>query len=179
VSDFWITSDTHFGHKSIFSDSKCPNRQKWCGSTIEEHDSSLIKIWNSQVKPDDVVLHLGDFAWGNPARQKAYREVLNGSIWIVLGNHDSLSMTAYRTRVFRPTDIVEKWFQFEYKGKKILCKHVPYEFTENEIEKFDELWHGHVHDRPYTPPTPKHIPWGVDRQEGLLTNLGSKEDNVF
>lgn len=176
MSKVWITSDTHFGHRSIFSDEKCPGRRAWCGTTIESHDSNLIRIWNDKVGVDDLVIHLGDFAWGNPDKQSAYRRALNGKLWIALGNHDSLSMTAYRKRVMLPTDMVEHVLRFEYRGKRIVCRHTPYNFTEIELESADEVWHGHVHDRKYEPPTPKHRAWGVDRQDGLLTYLGSREE---
>ena len=179
MPNLWITSDTHFGHRSIFHDSKCPGRKAWCGNSIEEHDAALTKIWNSKVAPEDYVIHLGDFAFGGVPRQKAYRDALNGHLWIALGNHDSLSKTAYRTRVMRPYDIIQDWLRFEYRGKKIFCKHVPYEFTEKETSEHDELWHGHVHDRKYAPPTLKHRAWGVDRQEDLISLLGNKEEVLF
>lgn len=176
MSKVWITSDTHFGHRSIFSDEKCPGRREWCGSTIEEHDSRLTQIWNNLVGADDLVIHLGDFAWGGVERVKAIRRQLNGKLWIALGNHDGASMTAWRKRICYPTDIVDLSLRFEYRGKKILCRHVPYAFTEDETEKHDELWHGHVHDRPYIPNTPKHRRWGIDNQIDLISCLGPRSD---
>lgn len=48
-------------------------------------DDHLIERWNSCVKPTDIVHHLGDFAFGNPAR---YANRLHGNIHLYLGNHD-------------------------------------------------------------------------------------------
>ena len=77
-----FTSDTHFGHKNII---------KYCNrpfSSVEEMDSTLINNWNSVVKSDDLVYHLGDFApfHKNPV---IYKNQLNGNIILIKGNHDS------------------------------------------------------------------------------------------
>lgn len=72
----WFTSDTHFGDKNTLKHFRRPF------SSVEEMDNSLIQNWNSVVKKDDVVNHLGDF--GNFSRVKE----LNGKILLVLGNKE-------------------------------------------------------------------------------------------
>ena len=77
----WISADAHFGHYNII---------KLCNRNFDDDihmNSRLTDNWNSVVRPDDNVIHLGDFAFrGNSA--DTYIKNLNGNIWFVLGNHD-------------------------------------------------------------------------------------------
>lgn len=72
-------SDLHFGHNKPFI------YEARGFLSIEEHDKELIKRFNSKVKPEDVVYHLGDFCWGNISD---YIYQLNGTIIFIFGNHD-------------------------------------------------------------------------------------------
>lgn len=77
-------SDTHFSHTRILELSKRPFRD------IREHDETLIRNWNSVVKPDDLVFHLGDFAFelGDVERIRGIFFRLNGRKRLIVGNHD-------------------------------------------------------------------------------------------
>ena len=77
-----IVSDTHFNHEKLV-------RQRGFNS-VEEMNEHIIKIWNEKIKPNDKVIHLGDFAFLDDF--KGIEEIckrLNGNITLVLGNHDS------------------------------------------------------------------------------------------
>lgn len=76
---YFMTGCTHFGHANII---KLANRPFM---TVEEMDHQLILNWNTTVKPNDTVFHLGDFAWKN---YEFYLEQLNGHIVRINGNHD-------------------------------------------------------------------------------------------
>lgn len=78
----WFTSDTHFGHKNILRFCKRP----W--DTVEEMDEGLIQNWNRVVGKDDIVFHLGDFAFAPNSQWKKLIDRLNGHIHLILGNHD-------------------------------------------------------------------------------------------
>lgn len=80
----FFTADTHFGHAAILR--HMPERGL-VFRVIEDHDAGLIQRWNDTVGPKDEVWHLGDFAWGRKHAAKI-RPQLNGSIHLVLGNHD-------------------------------------------------------------------------------------------
>jgi len=76
----FIISDTHFFHGNII---------KYCNrpfNNYEEMNDELVKRWNSVVGENDVVLHLGDFAFKGKA--KLIRPKLNGIIILIRGNHD-------------------------------------------------------------------------------------------
>lgn len=79
----YYTSDSHYFHKNIL---------KYAGRPFENVDAmnrALVERWNAVVKPEDTVWHLGDFALGG--QEKNIRTIvpqLNGTIHLVLGNHD-------------------------------------------------------------------------------------------
>ena len=85
INNIWFSSDHHFNHINIL---KYENRPF---SSIEEHDSALIENWNKNVKNTDIVFYAGDIYLGN---NKDYlRKILyslNGKIYYVFGNHDTL-----------------------------------------------------------------------------------------
>ena len=80
----WITSDTHFNHKNIlvYESANRPFKDR------TDMDEQLISRWNSVVGKDDVVFHLGDFAFAGEKKIRKYVERLNGRIYLLLGNHD-------------------------------------------------------------------------------------------
>ena len=51
-------------------------------------NEALIQRWNEKVGEKDLVLHLGDFSFGNKNRMKDIVARLNGRIWLLKGNHD-------------------------------------------------------------------------------------------
>ncbi len=51
-------------------------------------DESLINNWNSVVKQNDIVYHLGDFCLGRLENFDSYFSRLNGKIILIEGNHD-------------------------------------------------------------------------------------------
>jgi calcineurin-like phosphoesterase family protein len=79
MQNIWFTSDTHFGHANLVRH----NRRQF--NNIEETDSAIINNWNTKVKHNDLVYHLGDFAWYTPEK---YFNQLHGQIILIKGNHD-------------------------------------------------------------------------------------------
>lgn len=79
----FFTADQHFKHQNIIKYCHRPWRWAW------EMDEALIANHNAVVTDEDVVYHLGDFAWGDPAfficRLKGKEHHL------ILGNHDKVS----------------------------------------------------------------------------------------
>ena len=52
----------------------------------------MIDQWNSVVKPGDIIYHLGDIFLGKSVEDaKRIKNRLNGTIRLVLGNHDGLA----------------------------------------------------------------------------------------
>lgn len=79
----YFTADTHFGHEGVIRFSKRPF------SSAEEMDELLIGSWNSVVRPQDTVWHLGDFAHrSSPQRLARIFDRLKGEKHLIVGNHD-------------------------------------------------------------------------------------------
>src|SRR5690606_13039490 len=57
-------------------------------ASAAEADQYMIDRWNDVVGDDDIVYHLGDFAFGDPAYAKQVFRQLNGRKFLILGNHD-------------------------------------------------------------------------------------------
>jgi len=83
VEKLYFTSDTHFQHANII---------KHCGrpfASVEEHDAVLVENWNKKIPKDGIVFHLGDVAMAfDEERLKEILDSLNGTIYLIVGNHD-------------------------------------------------------------------------------------------
>ncbi len=98
MSNIWITSDTHWGHKNIvrgcseweFQPKEAAGVQRLRDfDTLEEHNQKLIQNFNELVQPDDILWHLGDWSFGGKDNIWKFREQLNcKNIHLVFGNHD-------------------------------------------------------------------------------------------
>lgn len=78
----WFTADTHFGHAAIVSHCHRPFR------SVEDMDEYIISRLNQCIKADDILYHLGDFAWTN--RWREYRDlIVCKTIHLISGNHDT------------------------------------------------------------------------------------------
>jgi calcineurin-like phosphoesterase family protein len=71
----------------------------------------LVANWNSCVKPGDMVVHGGDFAFANKNRVEELIERLNGQIHLTYGNHDKGAVR--QTRKFAWSG------DYNYKGYKV------------------------------------------------------------
>jgi calcineurin-like phosphoesterase family protein len=120
----WFTSDLHLGHANIIELCHRPFKD------IDDMNAKLIANWNSRVKPEDTVFHLGDFCYRNASNFKNYNKQLNGNkVWIA-GNHDGnngvntpiLDITIHHggeplILIHDPADVVNF-------GGLVLCGHV-------------------------------------------------------
>lgn len=82
MNKIWFTSDHHFGHQNIIPYAKRPF------TTADEMDEIMIRKWNEKVSDKDAVYYLGDFALNRPERCKEILKQLNGSIYLISGNHE-------------------------------------------------------------------------------------------
>lgn len=95
----------------------------------------MVKRWNSVVKPNSKVYHLGDVAMRKPHLTTMGR--LNGSKRLIRGNHDVFAINAYR-----------QYFTEIY-GVRVLddmiLSHIPLH-PDNITTRFQTNTHGHLHE---------------------------------
>ena len=126
----WFTSDTHFGHNNII---------QYCRpqfSSLDEMEAHIIDLWNSHVRAEDLVYHLGDFAW-KTEDAKRVRPKLKGTIRLIVGNHDDIPSLA-AAGLFQRTYL---WRQFRELG--FTASHIPMRF--DQLRHGAKNLHGHVH----------------------------------
>lgn len=147
----FATADTHFGHNNILNYARRPF------PTIDEMDETIITNWNNVVGTDDLVVHLGDFAFASETRIREYRAKLNGKIILVEGNHDKTHRWAQKTRDL--FDRVSKLDSIEIEGQHIVLSH--YAMYVWDRSHFDS-WclFGHTHGT--VEPVGKSMDVGVD-----------------
>lgn len=78
----YFISDTHFYHSNIIKYSNRPFKD------VNEMNETIINSWNSVVKNDDTVYHLGDFCLSSDDEIKSIFNMLNGNKILIRGNHD-------------------------------------------------------------------------------------------
>ncbi|PKP21672.1 MAG: hypothetical protein CVU05_06260 [Bacteroidetes bacterium HGW-Bacteroidetes-21] len=85
----FFTADTHYHHPNIVGQSI----SKWKSGfrnfdTIESMDDALVNNINEKVSEDDILFHLGDFAWGDRNVEWFRNRINCKDIYLILGNHD-------------------------------------------------------------------------------------------
>lgn len=85
MSEYFFTSDTHYFHKNIIDYCRRPF------INVDMMNNTLVNNWNAVVRPNDVVIHLGDVAFQVNNKWDEIDKLLrslNGKIYLVPGNHD-------------------------------------------------------------------------------------------
>lgn len=132
---FW-TSDLHFFHESIIR----YGRGKYFNS-VEEMNETLINNWNSVVPFDGIVFVLGDFALCSKKKIHEILDRLNGTIYLILGNHDE-------EKYFNHPKIIkiDKYCVLKIDDNTIIMSHFPFRSWEKRQYGSWNL-HGHCHYR--------------------------------
>lgn len=156
----YFISDTHFGHEKCWSTFKRADGSPLRAfSSTEEMDETMVERWNSVVKPEDSVYHLGDFVINRRFMHIGHR--LNGRKRLVRGNHDLFKTQEYIDIGFE--EIYGVWVD---PGAKIIASHIPI-----HPESIKPGWlnvHGHLHYERVTKNTvayTKEGPWEVKKPD--------------
>lgn len=153
----FFTSDTHYGHLNVLAHQD--NRRNLFGDDIAAHDEHLIEMHNSVVEKNDVVYHLGDFAW-KPSDLQRVLPRLNGNLILVPGNHDRTSCR----REF-PT-VVQPLHEVRIGRQRIVLCHYPLR-TWNQSHRLSWHLHGHCHGNLSDDEPGLRLDVGVDSTEDL------------
>jgi calcineurin-like phosphoesterase family protein len=127
-----IVSDTHFNH--------CPKTWEW-SARPDGWEQRIIDNWNRLVYKDSVVIHLGDFGFGNKEMIKKTRDKINGEIYLLKGNHDRHGTKWYEDVGIK---LIKKNFAVQTSGEIFIFSHRP--IRDELPEKMVNI-HGHVHEK--------------------------------
>ena len=152
----YFISDTHFYHSNII---------KYCNrpfKDVNEMNETIINNWNSIVKENDTIYHLGDFCLSSDDDIKKIFNKLNGNKILIRGNHDRKSVKFYEEIGFTVLTCAPIILN-EY---KIMLSHVP--LPDAKIKEGYINLHGHIHNKRISDDYPKnysenkHINLSVD-----------------
>ena len=101
----------------------------------------LIENWNSVVGSDDLVFHLGDFSVGGAAEWTSLLNILNGEIFLILGNHDMNNVDQGFMRRFKR---VSMQMLISIGKQRIYLNHYPFLCYGGAYRNTWQLF-GHVH----------------------------------
>lgn len=155
----FFTSDTHFGHENIIKYTNRPFTDR------VDMDEGLIARWNSVVSPVDIVFHLGDFSfYSQKAKVQAILQQLNGTIFLVPGNHDYDPWHKWRPHDFEELGhwkVLPKLYELEHNGELWVMCHYPLEAW-NHANRRTNSFHVHGHTHGSSRPIEKRLDVGVD-----------------
>jgi calcineurin-like phosphoesterase family protein len=147
VSAKFFTSDTHFGDHRVLNIGRRPF------ASVTAMDQELVKLWNSRVRPQDEVWHLGDF--GRAKLADSVFQKLRGRKHLITGNNDSEAVCALRWCSVQP------YAELTINGRLIVLCHYPFR-TWNAAHRGAVNLHGHSHGR--LKPLRNQFDVGVDAQ---------------
>jgi len=163
-NNIFFTADTHLNHTNIIRFTNRPFVD------LGDMNAEIIKNWNSVVTNDDTVFHLGDVLFGNGTEALEILNRLNGTIYLIKGNHEKTVMSnkALRDRFHSIHDLFElkvddnDTVYSSGKGHQliILC-HYAFEVWKNSHYGSWHL-HGHSHNGLPTPENMLRMDAGVD-----------------
>lgn len=95
MSDTFLISDTHWSHSNFLNFLDEAGNKIRPFISVEEMDEYMIEKWNSVVRPNSKVYHLGDVCF-NKKTLDIIMPRLNGTKVLIKGNHDNLKLTQYQ-----------------------------------------------------------------------------------
>jgi calcineurin-like phosphoesterase family protein len=126
----WVIADTHFGHPAIIEYCQRP----------ANFEVLVLENWAVLVKPEDLVIHLGDLCFHHTIENNARITAMPGRKVLIRGNHDLSRPESWYME--RGWDFCCDGLLLEKFGKRIWFSHEPAEPS----EAWDLNIHGHLHN---------------------------------
>jgi calcineurin-like phosphoesterase family protein len=134
----YLTSDTHLNHANIETYCKRPS----------DFTERIIRNWQRIVKPEDIIIHVGDVFIGKHEGWDAIWPSLPGKKWLIRGNHDKRSYSWW----------CEHGFDFCADAiiyRRAFITHKPSQFLPGRCDinihgHLHNIWHGFHKDEPDT-----------------------------
>ncbi len=137
MANIFVISDTHFGHANMLTFKTLAGEFVRPGfACVEEMDEHIVDRWNSTVRVQDHVYHLGDVAMRREHLGIVKR--LNGHKRLIPGNHDIFDVKDYLACGFQKVfgmRVLDNW----------IMTHIP--IHPESLARFKGNVHGHIHER--------------------------------
>jgi calcineurin-like phosphoesterase family protein len=130
-------------------------------------DETMIANWNSKVKPNDDIYHLGDFTFGSTDYAASILKRLNGNKFFIFGNHDK----AIRDEAADHFNWIRGYHEFKDNGKHIVLCHYAMRVWNRSHHGSIQLY-GHSHGKLEATPWGKSMDVGVDCHNFFPISLG-------
>lgn len=147
IDQVFLTSDTHYSHRNICkatSTWEAPNNAG-CRNffSLEEMDEAIVNGINRIVKPNDLLIHCGDWTFGGYKNISKFRKSIRcKNIILLQGNHDHhISQEFVANGDFLEFTQIG-FYQVEY--MKFVCAHYPMSIWHQSHHDVP-LFYGHVH----------------------------------
>ena len=158
----FYTGDTHFGHQLMGAEHATARPFPHTRAM----DEALIRNWNEVVGDDDLVYHVGDFAFGlhDADRVRWVFDQLKGRKVLVLGNHDYAGGKPRERNKVHPTLAALGWEEIAQQydttdeGEHVFLSHYA-QRTWPHVRKGGWHFYGHNHG--------KLPPYGRSRDVGM------------
>lgn len=134
MANIFLISDTHFGHSNILQFKRSDGSPVRSFASVQEMDEYMVEKWNSVVRPQDKVYHLGDVTMHKNSLDIIGR--CNGHKRLVRGNHDDHKIKKY-------LEFFEEVYS-THRLDRFLLSHIP--LHPDGIGKAAANIHGHVHN---------------------------------
>lgn len=142
--NIWLISDTHFRHANMYrfvqGDGVTRVRERF--ASVEDADEWMAEAWNTDVRPEDHIWHLGDMTMDRtPSQAEGFIHFvrrLNGHKRLVLGNHDHFPIHTYASAGIQK--IVAS-----HRHAGLIYSHIPLHPMSVASEKVIACVHGHIH----------------------------------
>ena len=141
--NYFFTSDTHFDHKNLLN--IIPELGRYFGN-IDHYNETLIDAWNTWIENGDLVYHLGDFGFFKDVdRLEEIIKMLNGKIFLILGNHDRRKLWLH-PKIRRLIAGIDTLKYIRKPFKALLCHYPIWDWK--GMHHGTVHFHGHTHGRP-------------------------------
>lgn len=141
MKNIWFISDHHFFHDNILKFTGSDGNLIRPGfESVDQMNWFMVERWNSVVKLEDHVWHLGDVCFKSTAKADEVANLLrslNGHKRLVVGNHDNLKAPS----ILNNFEKIELWRGFRDEG--FTCSHIPLRLE--SLRDGNVCVHGHIH----------------------------------